>query len=59
MMALEAGIHKLLVRIANRANPYQTATNLQKQFDLVLPSMSRPFWQAASVKIFRTFTINI
>ena len=50
-----AGIHKIIVRIANKADPNQTAS------DLGLLCFSRPFWQATyykiSVQSFRTFTI--
>ena len=42
---------------------YQTGKTLirvvlEKQSDLGLPCLSRPFWQAASVQNFRTFTIH-
>ena len=30
---------------------------LQKQFDLGLSCLSRPFWQVSSARIFRTFTL--
>ena len=30
---------------------------LQKQFDLSLPCLSRPFWQAGSFRNFRTFNL--
>ena len=43
-----AGIHKILVRIVNREDPDQTAS--QKQSDLCLHCLSRPFWQADSVQ---------
>ena len=43
----------MLVRITNRENPDQTA---EKQSDLGLRCLSRPFWQATSVQNFRTFT---
>ena len=36
----------MLVRIANREDPYQTAS---KQSDLDLHCLSRHFWQATSV----------
>ena len=48
-----AGIHTVLVRIANREDPDKTASPT----DLGLFCLSRPFWQATSVQIFRTFTI--
>ena len=40
------------VRIANREVPDQTASALS------LPCLSRPFWQAASVENFSTFTLS-
>ena len=50
IMVIRAGIHKLLVRIANREDPDQTVSSvqtqirmLQKQSDLGLRSLSRPF----------------
>ena len=46
MLVINAGIHKMLVRIANREDP-----------DLGLLSLSRPFWQTASARNFRTFTV--
>ena len=45
MLVFRAGIQKILVRIANRE-------------DLGLPCLSKPFWQATSVRNFRTFTIH-
>ena len=53
MLVIRAGIHKLLVRIANRADPNQ------KQSDLGLCCLSRPFYQATSIVNFRTFTIYV
>ena len=53
MFVSRAGNHTVLVRIANREYPDQTASST----DLGLPCLSRPFWQATSVQIFRTFTI--
>ena len=58
----------MLVRIANRQDPDETASSeavcffrssllLQKQSDLGLHCLSRPFWQAISVQIIRTSTI--
>ena len=44
------------VEIANREHPDQSASE-QKQSDLGLPCLSRPFWQATSVRNFRTFTV--
>ena len=54
MMVFRAGIHKMLVRIANREEPDQTAS---LKADLGLPCRSRPFGQAASIQNFRTFNI--
>ena len=42
----------MLVRIANREDPDQTAS------DLGLPYLSRP-WQATSVQNFRRFTVSL
>ena len=47
MLVILADIHKMLVRIANREDPDQTA--LQKQSDLGLCCLSKPFSQAISV----------
>ena len=44
MLVIRAGIHKMLVRIANREDPDQTAL-------LIL------FWQATSVQNLRTFSV--
>ena len=55
MMAFKAGIHKLLIRITTGKTPIRLL--LQKQSDLGLPCLSRPFGQATSVQNFRTFTI--
>ena len=52
MLVIKAGNHKMLVRIAKREGPDQ-----KKQFDLGLPCLSRPFWQATSVRNFRTYAI--
>ena len=56
MWVIRAGIHKKLVRIANREDPDQTA--FQKQSDLGLHCLSRFFWQVTSVQNFRTFTVG-
>ena len=50
-----AGIHKMLVRIANREDPDQTASEEAVCSGSAL--FSRPFWQATSVQNFRTFSI--
>ena len=52
MMVIRAGILKLFIRIASREYPGQTASS-----DLGLPCLNRPFWQATSVRNFRTLTI--
>ena len=54
ILVINSGIHKMLVRIANREYPDYTAP---KQSDLVLHNLSRPFWQATSVRNVTTFTI--
>ena len=48
MSVIRAGINNILVGMANREDPDQTA---------LLDCLSRPFWQATSVQNFRTFTI--
>ena len=45
---LRAEIHTRLVRITNREDPDQ------KQSDLGLCCLSKPFWHATSVQNFRT-----
>ena len=42
--------------IANKEDPDQTAS--QKQSDLRLPCLSRPFWQITSLQNFRTFAVH-
>ena len=48
------------VRIENREDPDQTASSgvllLQKQSDLGVHCLSRPFWQATGVKILEHLT---
>ena len=51
MMVWRAGIHKILVKMPNREDPDQTAS------DLGLFCLSRPFWQETSVKKFIEFTV--
>ena len=46
-----ADVHKMLVSIANRKD--------QKQSDLGLHCLSKPFWQAIGVQNFRTFVLTI
>ena len=53
MLVIRAKIHKMLVRIANSADP----DSLKKQSDLGLHCLSRPFWQEGRVRNFRTFTV--
>ena len=57
MLVIRAGIHKMLVRIANREYSDQTASS--DQSDLGLHCMLGLFWQATSVRNFRTSTIVI
>ena len=47
MIVIRVGIHRMVIRIANRKDPDQTA--LKKQSDLCLLCLSRHFWQANSV----------
>ena len=49
MLVIMVEIHKMLARIANREDP---------ESDLGLHCLSRPFWQATSVRNFRTFTVG-
>ena len=49
MWVIRAGIHKILLRIANREDLDQT--------DLVLRCLSMPIWLATSVRNFRTLTV--
>ena len=55
MLVIRAGICKILVSIASRGDPDQTAS----KSDLGLHCLSRPFCQAISVQNFRTFTIHV
>ena len=41
MLVIKAGIHKVLVTLANRGDPDQTAS---KQSDLGLHCLSKPLW---------------
>ena len=50
MLVIRADVHKMLVRIATKETPYQTA-------DLGLPCLSKSFWQANNVQNFRTLTV--
>ena len=50
MLIIRAGIHKMLVTIANREEPDQTASS-----DLGLRCLS---WQATGVRNFKTFILN-
>ena len=46
IMAIRAGIHKILLRIPNREDPDQSASSeeVKKQSDLVLSCLSKPFF---------------
>ena len=48
----------MLVGIANREDPDQTASSIRKS-DLDLHCLSRPFWQPTSAGNFRTFVVVI
>ena len=52
MVVIRTGTRKIFVWITNREDP-----DLQKQSDLGLHCLSRPFGQATSVQSFRTFII--
>ena len=58
MLGIRAGIHCVLVRIANRGKTLVRML-LQKQSDLGLHCLFLSFWLATSVQNFRTFTINV
>ena len=51
LLVTRAGIHKMLVRIANREDPDQTAS------DPGLRCLPMPLWQATSVRNFKTFAV--
>ena len=53
MLVLRAGIHKMLVRIANREDPDQTA----EQSDLGLPCLSRHFGRKILFEILEKITV--
>ena len=55
MLVFRAGIHKFLVRIANREDLDQTAST--EAVRPGLPCLPKSFWQATSVQNFRTFTV--
>ena len=57
MLVFRARIYKFLVRVANREDPVRLL--LQKQSDLGLPYLFRPFWQVASFRNFRAFTVHV
>ena len=46
MSVIRAGINKILVKMANREEPAQTASSetVKKQSDLGLLCLPRPFW---------------
>ena len=54
ILVWRAGIQKMLVRIANRDDPDQTASSEAVWSGSA--RLSRLFWQASSVRNFRTFT---
>ena len=51
-MVFRAEFNIMLVRVLNREDPDQ------KQSYLGLPCLSRPFWQATSVRTFRIFVLE-
>ena len=55
---MKVQILKMLVRITNREDPDQTASE-KKQSDLGLCCLSRHFWQTTRVKNFRTYTLGL
>ena len=57
MMGFQGLNHKMLVGIANREDPNQTAS--KSSLIRVSPVCLGPFWQATSVQNFRAFTVNI
>ena len=57
MSGFRAGIHKMLVRIANREDPDQTAS--AEAVCLGLRCLRMPFRQATDVLNFRTVTVFI
>ena len=57
MLVLRAEINKMLVLVANKEDPVISLL-LQKQSDLGLPCLSRPFWQVTIILKFRTFTLS-
>ena len=52
LLITKAGIHKMLVRIANSEDPDQTASS-------GLYCLSQPFWQTTCVQNLRTSTVII
>ena len=53
-----------MLELTNCLSEYQTGKTLirllpQKQSDLGLPSLYRPFWQGSSVLKFRTFLVSV
>ena len=55
MLVFRFANHKMLVRIANRENPDQTAS---KQSDLGLSCLTGPFLQATSVRKIENICCN-
>ena len=56
MLAVWAGIHNMLVRIANREDPDRTVF-FSEASDMGLHCLTRPFWRATSVGNFTTSTV--
>ena len=68
-MLICADFPTLFSTFSNISNPFSCSVNAgyhgwnsqnawQKQSDLGLPSLSRPFWQASSARKFRAFTVS-
>ena len=57
MLGFRDGIHKMLVRIASREDPDQSAS--VEAVCLGLRCLRRPFRQATNVRNFRTVTVFI
>ena len=55
MLAIRAGIHKILVRIANREDPDKTASSEAVWSGSKL--FAQAIWQATGVQNFRTSTV--
>ena len=55
MLFFKAESQKMLVKIANRKDPDQTASS---EAVCYVSALFRPFWQATSVQNFRIFTVG-